>query len=956
MHYFIIYLLAFGFFSSGFPFEMAPSAAANGLGTPRILNYTPEAYNGGTQTWSITEMGGYVFFGNNDGVLVFDGSSFTVHPLPNQTIVRSVSAIDGKIYVGGQNEFGYFKFLANGTLEYQSLSDQLPQETKQRLSDVWAIHETGDQVVFQSDHHLMSYVGDEVEKVVRIDPIIIKSSSYNGRLFWFTAEQELYEWQSSIPVLIGQFPGALQLTPACIYPLSKDSIIIPTLYDGFYLFHEQRIQPYLTNLGAWSAKNIYSVQIMGDNWYIGTTRDGVYHINKRGQLLNHYSVDDGLQNNTILSMHIDSFGNIWAGLDRGLDFIPSSSPFKVLYPDGNLRGTGYGAIAYKGQFYFATNNGLYGTAPTGDFQMIKGSAGQVWRIQEIDGQLYVCHHRGLFQLVGDSLALLSPTTGSWLLRTIPETSWVIEGTYEGMNIYEATPEGLIYKKRIYGFEESSRYISVEGNRIWVAHPYKGLFGLTMGADLKIESQQIYKGTSGLETDLNILTFQLDNEVIFTGKRGIYQYVQSTDSFVVHPDFAPFFDSTNTIKLLREGMRGDLWFVEGDRVGYLAIKETSLRKSIAKHVLPALPKALTGGFEFVLPEKDNIILAVEEGFILINRERIAVLQNHRPSLRLNQFIASGRTDTVLQLGFGLQDGPLRIPADFPSVSVDYAVDNQAIAGIVHFQYRLLGFSEEWSSWTTQTSLRYNYLQPGDYILEVRCRMMDTITAPTQLAFTITLPWYKRPAVIITFLVLFGLVLLGLALVPSIRFHSAKRKLEYSKVKEIRAKEQQFQTKFAETQEKIDKLESEKMQATLNHQAKELASTTMHLVQKGDMLSKIKDNLTEVNKIVIDPKARKEIKGLIRTIEADVNFDTTWQNFENKFDKVHVNFTVRLKELYPTLTPNDIKLCTYLKLNLTSKEIASLTNISVRGVEISRYRLRKKLELESHDNLVEFIQSI
>ena len=75
----------------------------------------------------------------------------------------------------------------------------------------------------------------------------------------------------------------------------------------------------------------------------------------------------------------------------------------------------------------------------------------------------------------------------------------------------------------------------------------------------------------------------------------------------------------------------------------------------------------------------------------------------------------------------------------------------------------------------------------------------------------------------------------------------------------------------------------------------------------------------------------------------------------FNEVHRGFFDRLKRMYPSLTPKDLKLCAYLKMNLSTKEIATLTNVSIRGVEASRYRLRKKLELDSEINLNEFVMT-
>ncbi len=928
------------------------------LGTPYIINYEQDQYRGGTQTWDIALADGYTFFGNNDGLLVYDGDHFTHYPLPNRTIVRSVMVQGKHIYVGGQNEFGFFKLQSDGQLAYTSLSDSLSEEVLQRIADVWSIHWVDSSLVFQSDHHLIAYKNNRVHKIITVDPIIIKASSFNNRLFWYTDEQSLFQWENHAASLVTNLKSQVQITPSYIYPKSTDSIIISTLYQGFFLYDGERLQSYFDQWDPDQQVNIYTATFTNQHWYLGTTQNGIYVLNKSGEIVNQFNTQNGLQNNTVLSLAIDAYSNVWAGLDRGIDFIPTSSPFHISYPDGTLRGTGYAALEYEGSWWLGTNNGLFevNTEQSHKPTFIEGSSGQVWHIQAIDDQLYISHHKGLFQWVNNALIPISPTSGSWLLREIPGTDWVVEGTYEGINLYQKGPGGLQYKKQLQGFKESARYISIEPGRIWVAHPYKGLFRLEIDDALNLTEQAVYRSDNGQGQAMNLFTFPLVNETVFTGEQGIYQYRSASDTFVIHPDFASYFDSSASIQFIREGARGNIWFVNNGQVGFLEIEETSLNKTITKHLLPALPRSLTRGFEFLYAGAHMLVLPVEEGFIVVDRQRLAALDEMTPRLSFSRLTAHGRSDTLIQLGFGYPNRSIELPASYFNITVHFATDNPALSGIVEYQHRLVGAEDEWSQWSTENDLSYNYLQPDRYRLEVRSRVMNQISEPIVLTIHITQPWYQTTPAIVGFLILVGLLLLGIAFIPSIRFRSEKRKLEYKKVKEIRAKEQQFQSKFAETQEKIDKLQTEKMQADLNHQAKELASATMHLVQKGEMLTKIKENLTEVNKIVADPNAKKQIKSMIRSIEADVNFDETWKNFEHQFDKVHVNFTQRLKEEYPSLTPNDIKLCTYLKLNLTSKEIATLTNISVRGVEISRYRLRKKLGLESHENLVEFIQAI
>ena len=134
---------------------------------------------------------------------------------------------------------------------------------------------------------------------------------------------------------------------------------------------------------------------------------------------------------------------------------------------------------------------------------------------------------------------------------------------------------------------------------------------------------------------------------------------------------------------------------------------------------------------------------------------------------------------------------------------------------------------------------------------------------------------------------------------------------------------------------------------------LASSAMHLVKKGELLTKIKAELAHVMKVSDNPQAISELKKMMKSLGEDDNMDKEWENFTKHFDKVHSDFIVSLKETHPSITNNEIKLCAYLRMNLSTKEIAQLMNISVRGVEISRYRLRKKLGIGTETNLFDYL---
>ena len=134
-------------------------------------------------------------------------------------------------------------------------------------------------------------------------------------------------------------------------------------------------------------------------------------------------------------------------------------------------------------------------------------------------------------------------------------------------------------------------------------------------------------------------------------------------------------------------------------------------------------------------------------------------------------------------------------------------------------------------------------------------------------------------------------------------------------------------------------------------KELAKSNLNLVKKTELLNIIKEDL----KNSTDTSSSRSIKNIISTINKNVKDEESWNIFIEAFDNADNNFLKKVKEKHPSLTPNDLRLCAYLRLNLSSKEIAPLLKISVRSIEIKRYRLRKKMNLTHEEDLVEYLLS-
>jgi len=129
--------------------------------------------------------------------------------------------------------------------------------------------------------------------------------------------------------------------------------------------------------------------------------------------------------------------------------------------------------------------------------------------------------------------------------------------------------------------------------------------------------------------------------------------------------------------------------------------------------------------------------------------------------------------------------------------------------------------------------------------------------------------------------------------------------------------------------------------------------MTLLRKNEHLTHLKEELQKQKKELGPRFPNYYYRKLLQLIDKGISSEEDWKQFEFHFDQAHENFIKRLKKNYPDLTQADLKLCAYLRLNLSSKEIAPLLNISLRGVEVRRYRLRKRLNLNTEDNLVEFL---
>jgi DNA-binding CsgD family transcriptional regulator len=233
--------------------------------------------------------------------------------------------------------------------------------------------------------------------------------------------------------------------------------------------------------------------------------------------------------------------------------------------------------------------------------------------------------------------------------------------------------------------------------------------------------------------------------------------------------------------------------------------------------------------------------------------------------------------------------------------------------------------------------FKNLSFGDYDFQVKGKIGTNTTETVSYQFRISRPWYLSWIAIACYILLF-LAIIALIHRSNLRHH---RKINEEKEKELKLKN-------LEVEQKIIKLQNEQLEKDMSSKNKELAVSTMSLIKKNEFLSNIKDQLKE--------SESSKVKSVIKTIDKDINEEYNWNLFKDAFNNADKEFFKKIKSKHPDLTSNDLKVSAYLRLNLSSKEIAPLLNISVKSVEIKRYRLRKKMLLPREVNLTEYILAI
>lgn len=925
---------------------------------PMIKNYPKSIYNGGTQTWDVCEAdNGLIFFANNDGLLLFNGNQFSKYPLPQNTILRSIYYDNKtkKVFAGGQNELGYYYFEKNGNLKFESLTNLLPIGFK-GFEDVWGIEELNNKIYFQTSKQIFVYDGKNIAVIKPSENFLENLYKVGERLLLTDVLGSIYEIKRNNFI---QILKESKLDISGILPFGKNNLLVTTYKNGIYFIKNNIIQKSEIDKNVLNQSRIYKACTYGNFYILATNRSGIFFLDQNGKIVNNVSIKDGLQNNNVLSIFKDKNDNIWLGLDNGIDLVRLNYPFGYVLPDGLLKGTGYSMTEFGDSYYFGTNNGLYarkkGTNSADAFRLVTNTDGQVWWVQVLNGKLFVCHHEGLFEVNGLIAKKILDSRGCWKLIPLSKhAGYYLMGTYNGLSLFKWENNSLVFVTKLGRFKESSRFLEEDENgNIWVGHPYKGIYKIKLSNDLQnVQLVKLYGVKDGLPNETENYVFNTDPGLSFCTTKGIYQYKDETDKFQLFKTFSSNLDTSKVYKRIFNGKNGNIWFVSSNEIGFLKPNYNGVDYTFNKVILPKLDQNLVGGFEFLKEcDNGNLFIGVESGFVNINLNQINQFVQHPPLVLITEISSLILTDSVYFRYVNSSNEKLEI--DDKSIEFTYSSPNSYFYKDLLFSSYLEGWDKDWSLWKPAITREFSRLSYGNYTLHIKAKCMGLVGEETTIKLYIQAPWYWSKFAKFCYVLIAMLILVLIGFYPQMLVRKKASRVIAEKDNHFKQQTEILRLEKDKQEKELIELKNQQLLLEVEHQGKELASSTMHIVQKSEKLLSIKEKLKHISQTTNDSKIKPEISELIKNIDKDTLIDKDWEKFELYFNNIHTSFTQSLKEKFPNLSANDIKMCAYLRMNLSTKEIASILNISARGVEISRYRLRKKMDLENATNLTDFL---
>ncbi len=901
--------------------------------TPNIKNFQTFETGAGHQNWSIDQApNGFIYVANNSGLLEFNGISWKLYLLPQNKIVRSVRCHDDRIYIGAYNEFGYFEKDEDNQLVYHTLNDGLTNY-QFRDEEFWQIEPLGDQVAFRSYRDV--YLLDKQDHITPLQLNVVPTEiiGVDNTLYCATVNNAILAIKNKqVKNISDQFE--MQFKGLIHFASDKNNQLLICDSD-FNCFVKTANHPAENKPVPFKANSFFNdnqlnhINVLKDGSYVlGSIQKGIAVFNPDGALHYRLQQNSGLTNNTVLNQLIDQDQNIWLALDDGVSFINNASPNRYFIDRTGELGSVYTMATYHDQLYLGTNKGVF-YFENDVLKQVPDINGQVWILKVIDDDLICGQNFGTYRIRSTKVDKIGDQSGVWTIKAVPHNDGqYMQSTYNGFVKMIKTDhwqferiKGLFSPVRNFEFHDENTVIAI--------HPYEGVFRFSIAQD-SISSKKHLLAPNNDNFDFDVTKIN-DVLLVWTNKQWL-RYDAILDSLVQDQSLDQALQLHRHPSIIKSNNSEELWYRVGDYITRFNWATNQFNHSSFNN----LNARVIPDYQQVLPYQQTFYLNFIDGFASSQ-----FISENTPTKQIKIQRLSNQRDTI-------QSFSERIAINYNQNSLHLTFSFPEYAQNVQFEYRL--DQEHWHAVTAKQKVLLENVPMGRHTVQVRAVYPNgQFSNVDAISFRIKWPlFFQWPAILLY-------VLGALFTFVAIRTYQKRKYIKRRKrSEEMLAEKHQRQMEREKilSQKRLAELENKNLNHQIEFRQKELANTTLNLVQKNELLTEIKDKLNQAKKT----GKQIQVNEVIRLINQSLSQSENWKLFETQFNEIHQEFLTRLKNQYPDLTKKDLKLCAYIKTGLSSKEIAPLMNISVRGVETHRYRLRKKLSIDSNENLIHYLESL
>ena len=918
---------------------------------PIVTNYTPTDYHAGLQNWALAQgTNGDIYIGNNMGLLSFDGYTWNKNQLPGNQLVRSLLVDGDRIYVGTYEDFGYFSRNSFGTLEYTSLWHQL-KNLETHNDEIWNILKVGECIYFQSFSSWFKYDGKTVTAHYNPHFLPLYFHVAHNRIYVQMINGDFYLLENDTYKPLLKRKELKDDSVVALIPTKGNKMILCTEWNGLFDYDGKTLSPRPTAID----KELKSQQInrailvpSDSTIVLGTIRNGIYAIDKKGEEKWHYDVNNRLGNNSVLRLFCDRDHNVWAALDIGIALIHTGSPYSILIPDRGFRSFGmvYGINIFNNNMYIATNQAawLYSFADK-NIVPIRGTEGQNWHVTTFDSQILLGNNFGTKTITGTVADNIPETeTSSTCLRKcmMHGQEVLIESSYYNFRIYRKHNGKWCFSNSIEGFNSPVRQFEVDhSGTIWAAHMSLGIYKVELSKDLRRAEKCVYiKSLSNEKNSTSLMhVMKIRGRVVLSDSEKTYTFDD------INQHIIPF---TQLNSILKNGINtaisvDDNLYWLTDHRGYTLIKYDNDSFKTERFV----PSTFFGlecneNNNNVYVDGNTTYFCLNNGIARLDMKTGKTELPKKSTLNIHK-VTSLSQDYLLHTLPVSSDkkanektwGDITFHLSYPNFNCEP----------LHFNYCLTGNGLDLRSESANPVMTYGSLGYGDYHFTASVKNDEgKILSSVDYYFSNPRPFYLS-----VYAWAIYLLLAGAAVYWYSRWHTANMLRKRNKEFEEEKMKQDF--KMLEQEHIIAQQREQLLETELQVKGMELASLALDAVAQQKAVENLQEAISQQR--VKGGINQHDVDIILKQISGNLNGEEFWKIYHKNFDLIHKNFFRNLRKQYPTLTPSDLRFCALLRLNLSTKDIAQFTNLTTRGVETARYRLRKKFAIAEGSSLVDFL---